>query len=64
MRENEKPEGYDVAMYYTPETHAQNVQVIMSQVGDDTNWKMCLDTSIEADAEAKVGVENKMVELY
>ncbi|XP_037554173.1 vitellogenin 3, phosvitinless [Nematolebias whitei] len=56
MRENEKPEGYDVAMYYTPEAHAQNVQVIMSQVGDDTNWKMCLDTSIEADAEAKAHI--------
>uniref|UniRef100_A0A3Q3FKW0 Vitellogenin 3, phosvitinless n=1 Tax=Kryptolebias marmoratus TaxID=37003 RepID=A0A3Q3FKW0_KRYMA len=56
MNENQKPEGYDAAMYYTPEANAQNAQLIVSQVGVNTNWKMCLDTSVEADAEAKAHV--------
>lgn len=54
---DQKPEGYDAAMYYTPEASIQNAQVIVSQVGANTNWKMCVDTTL--DAEAKVGVKKK-----
>lgn len=59
MTGNQEPEGYDAAMYYTPEANTQNAQLIVSQVGADTNWKMCFDTSLEAEAEAQVGVENQ-----
>uniref|UniRef100_A0AAQ6II12 Vitellogenin 3, phosvitinless n=1 Tax=Anabas testudineus TaxID=64144 RepID=A0AAQ6II12_ANATE len=45
MSGNQKPEGYDAAMYYTPEADFQNTQLIVSQVGEATNWKMCVDTS-------------------
>uniref|UniRef100_A0A3P8VDW2 Vitellogenin 3, phosvitinless n=1 Tax=Cynoglossus semilaevis TaxID=244447 RepID=A0A3P8VDW2_CYNSE len=43
---NEKPEGYEACVYYTPEANMKNTQLIVSQVGDDTNWKMCLDASV------------------
>ncbi|XP_033936675.1 vitellogenin 3, phosvitinless isoform X2 [Pseudochaenichthys georgianus] len=53
---NQKPEGYDAAFYYTPKAKTQSAQLIMSQVGGDTNWKMCVDTSVRAKVEAKVHV--------
>lgn len=43
---NEKPEGYEACVYYTPEANMKNTQLIVSQVGDDTNWKMCMDASV------------------
>lgn len=51
---NQKPEGYEAAMYYTPEANHYNAQMIVSQVGEATNWKMCMDTSVNMAAEAKV----------
>ncbi|XP_015826097.3 vitellogenin 3, phosvitinless [Nothobranchius furzeri] len=54
--QNQKPEGYDVAVYYTPEANAQNAQLIVSQVGANTNWKLCLDTSLDARVKAKTHV--------
>ncbi|XP_024134082.1 vitellogenin 3, phosvitinless [Oryzias melastigma] len=53
MDENQKYEGYDAAMYYTPEANAHSAQLIVSQVGANTNWKMCVDTSVDARPEAK-----------
>uniref|UniRef100_A0A8D3CBF9 Vitellogenin 3, phosvitinless n=1 Tax=Scophthalmus maximus TaxID=52904 RepID=A0A8D3CBF9_SCOMX len=40
LSDNEKPQGYDAAMYYTPEANIKNTQLIVSQVGEDTNWKI------------------------
>lgn len=57
MDENQKYEGYDAAMYYTPEANAHSAQLIVSQVGANTNWKMCVDTSVDARPEAKVRVK-------
>lgn len=57
MSGNQKPEGYDAAMYYTPEANIQNTQMIVSQVGEDTNWKMCVDTTVHTHAEAKVDIK-------
>lgn len=54
MSGNQDPEGYDAALYYTPEENSQNAQLIVSQVGMNTNWKMCVDTSADAHAELKV----------
>ncbi|XP_039984094.1 vitellogenin 3, phosvitinless isoform X2 [Xiphias gladius] len=53
---NQKPEGYDAAVYYTAEANIQNTQLIVSQVGEDTNWKMCMDTTVKARAEAKAHI--------
>lgn len=58
MSGNQKPEGYDAAMYYTPEADFQNTQLIVSQVGEATNWKMCVDTSVNNNAEAKVNIKH------
>lgn len=54
MSGDQKPEGYEAAVYYTPEANSQNTQLIVSQVGEDTNWKMCLDTTVNAHVDAKV----------
>ncbi|XP_074491254.1 vitellogenin 3, phosvitinless [Sebastes fasciatus] len=54
---NEKPEGYDAVFYYTPEANLRNVQLIVSQVGQDTNWKMCIDTTMNAHADTKAHVK-------
>lgn len=51
-----KPDGYDASIYYTPEANTENAQVIMSQVGEDTNWKMCVDTIVHAHDEAKAHI--------
>ncbi|KAM3876377.1 vitellogenin 3, phosvitinless [Diretmus argenteus] len=57
MSGNTKPEGYDAAVYYTPEPNMENVQLIVSQVGEDANWKMCTDAIVDkAHAEAKAHV--------
>lgn len=57
MSGNQKPEGYDAAVYYTPEADVQNAQLIVSQVGEDTNWKMCVDTTARGRAEVQVDTE-------
>ncbi|XP_061831451.1 vitellogenin 3, phosvitinless [Nerophis lumbriciformis] len=56
MNRNLKPEGYDTAVYYTPEARVQNTQLIVSQVGENTNWKMCMDTVLENHAAAKAHI--------
>nr|XP_057930076.1 vitellogenin 3, phosvitinless [Doryrhamphus excisus] len=56
MAGNQKPEGYDTAVYYTPESKLQSTQLIVSQVGDSTNWKMCMDTALDNRAEAKAHI--------
>ncbi|KAM7011880.1 vitellogenin 3, phosvitinless [Tautogolabrus adspersus] len=53
---NQKPDGYEASIYYTPEANTKSAQLIMSQVGEDTNWKMCVDTIVHAHAEAKAHV--------
>ncbi|XP_077572922.1 vitellogenin 3, phosvitinless [Stigmatopora nigra] len=50
---NLKPEGYETAVFYTPTSSLKNTQIIVSQVGDNTNWKMCMDLEQQARAEAK-----------
>lgn len=60
MSDNQKPEGYEAALYYTPEACTQNAQLIVSQVGEDTNWKMCIDTIVNARIEAKVRIKQTL----
>ncbi|KAM6922087.1 vitellogenin 3, phosvitinless [Xenentodon cancila] len=56
MSGNQKPDGYDAALYYTPEENSQNAQLIVSEVGVNMNWKMCVDSSVVAHAELKTHV--------
>ncbi|XP_029285316.1 LOW QUALITY PROTEIN: vitellogenin 3, phosvitinless [Cottoperca gobio] len=57
MSNNQKPEGYDAAFAYTPLATTKNAQLIVSQVGEDTNWKMCIDTTMKAHIEAKAHIK-------
>lgn len=41
-----KPEGFDGAFYYTPEAQTENVQLILSQTGEEANWKLCTDAIV------------------
>lgn len=64
MSGNLKPEGYDAAIYYTPEANTENAQMIVSQIGEDTNWKMCTDGAVSrVHAEAKVLVTESKRDL-
>ncbi|XP_075340505.1 vitellogenin 3, phosvitinless [Odontesthes bonariensis] len=67
MSGNQKPEGYNAAMYYTPTANIQNSQLIVSQVGENTNWKMCVDTSMDVhavtEARVKWGAECQTYEM-
>uniref|UniRef100_A0A665UXN5 Vitellogenin 3, phosvitinless n=1 Tax=Echeneis naucrates TaxID=173247 RepID=A0A665UXN5_ECHNA len=56
MSGNQKPVGYDASVYYTPEGNVQNTQLIVSQVGEDTNWKMCMDTVMSAHINTKAHI--------
>uniref|UniRef100_A0A3Q3K2X2 Vitellogenin domain-containing protein n=1 Tax=Monopterus albus TaxID=43700 RepID=A0A3Q3K2X2_MONAL len=53
MSGNQKPEGYDAVMYYTPEEDIHKAHVIVSHVGEATNWKMCINTAVNTHSEAK-----------
>lgn len=56
MSGTQKPEGYDASMYYTPEAGIQSTQLIVSHVGEATNWKMCLDATLAAQDKAKAHI--------
>ncbi|XP_077390473.1 vitellogenin 3, phosvitinless isoform X2 [Festucalex cinctus] len=53
---NHKPEGYETAVFYTPMRNLRNTQLIVSQVGDNTNWKMCMDMVLDGRTEAKANL--------
>ncbi|XP_056131908.1 vitellogenin 3, phosvitinless [Lampris incognitus] len=65
---NLKPGGYDATVYYTPEMNMANVQLIVSQVAEDANWKMCMDATVdkvhtEAKAHMRWGAECQPYEM-
>uniref|UniRef100_A0A668AAY5 Vitellogenin 3, phosvitinless n=1 Tax=Myripristis murdjan TaxID=586833 RepID=A0A668AAY5_9TELE len=62
MSGNMKPEGYDAAVYYTPEANMENVQLIVSQVGEEANWKMCTDAVVDK-AHMRWGAECQSYEM-
>uniref|UniRef100_A0AAY4ERJ3 Vitellogenin domain-containing protein n=1 Tax=Denticeps clupeoides TaxID=299321 RepID=A0AAY4ERJ3_9TELE len=39
-----KPEGFTAAVYSLPAAQKDNIQFIVSEVGEDANWKMCTET--------------------
>ncbi|XP_041695037.2 vitellogenin 3, phosvitinless [Coregonus clupeaformis] len=47
MSGNTKPEGYEAAAYYTPAAQMDNTQLIVSQVGEEANWKLCTDANVD-----------------
>uniref|UniRef100_A0A8C7LT01 Vitellogenin 3, phosvitinless n=1 Tax=Oncorhynchus mykiss TaxID=8022 RepID=A0A8C7LT01_ONCMY len=47
MNGNTKPEGYEVAAFYTPAAQMDNTQLIVSQIGEEANWKLCTDANVD-----------------
>lgn len=50
----QRPEGYEGALYSSPEDSMPNSQLTVSQVGENANWKMCIDSAMSATSETKV----------
>ncbi|XP_053491065.1 vitellogenin 3, phosvitinless [Ictalurus furcatus] len=44
---NVKPLGYEAAVYYTPDTQKDDIEVIISEAADEANWKICVDANID-----------------
>ncbi|KAL6108038.1 uncharacterized protein ACO6RY_18668 [Pungitius sinensis] len=53
---NEKPEGYNAVFYYTPD-EVKKTQLIVSHVQENSNWKICIDTSMKARVGAKANIK-------
>uniref|UniRef100_A0AAZ3NSF7 Vitellogenin domain-containing protein n=1 Tax=Oncorhynchus tshawytscha TaxID=74940 RepID=A0AAZ3NSF7_ONCTS len=47
MSGNTKPEGYEAAAFYTPAAQMDNTQLIVSQIGEEANWKLCTDANVD-----------------
>uniref|UniRef100_H3C2Y7 Vitellogenin 3, phosvitinless n=1 Tax=Tetraodon nigroviridis TaxID=99883 RepID=H3C2Y7_TETNG len=52
----QRPEGYEGALYYNPEAGVPNSQLTLSQVGENTNWSMCMDSTMMAPSETKANI--------
>ncbi|XP_072294395.1 vitellogenin 3, phosvitinless isoform X2 [Eucyclogobius newberryi] len=50
----QKTEGFDVSFYYMPEGESRSTQFIVTQVGQSSNWKMCVDAAVAEEAKAQV----------
>uniref|UniRef100_A0A8C7LXR5 Vitellogenin 3, phosvitinless n=1 Tax=Oncorhynchus mykiss TaxID=8022 RepID=A0A8C7LXR5_ONCMY len=67
MNGNTKPEGYEVAAFYTPAAQMDNTQLIVSQIGEEANWKLCTDANVDkvraANSLQKWGAECQSYEM-
>uniref|UniRef100_A0AAQ4P1C5 Vitellogenin 3, phosvitinless n=1 Tax=Gasterosteus aculeatus aculeatus TaxID=481459 RepID=A0AAQ4P1C5_GASAC len=59
-----KPEGYNAVFYYTTE-EVKKTQLVVSHVKENSNWKICIDTSVKAlvGANIKWGAECQSYEM-
>ena len=54
---NVKALGYEAAAYYTPTKQRDDIELIVSEVAEEVNWKICADLSVQKiQAGAKVGI--------
>ncbi|KAL2090106.1 hypothetical protein ACEWY4_014794 [Coilia grayii] len=47
-----KADGYTSALYHLPAGQTDNVELIVSQVGEEDNWKLCGDAHVDKAAES------------
>lgn len=60
-----KPDGYQTAVYYLPSAQRDNVEFIVSQVGQEANWKMCGDAHLDkVEESAKVATLQSSSKKY
>uniref|UniRef100_A0AAR2IJ16 Vitellogenin domain-containing protein n=1 Tax=Pygocentrus nattereri TaxID=42514 RepID=A0AAR2IJ16_PYGNA len=65
---NVKEVGYEAAAYYTPAKQRDDIELIVSEVAEEVNWKICADLSVqkiqaEAKAHFKWGAECQTYEV-
>uniref|UniRef100_A0A4W4HES3 Vitellogenin domain-containing protein n=1 Tax=Electrophorus electricus TaxID=8005 RepID=A0A4W4HES3_ELEEL len=63
-----KPRGYEGSAYYTPTTQMDDIELIISEVAEEVNWKICADANIDkiqsgAKAHFKWGAECQPYEV-
>ncbi|XP_053094184.1 vitellogenin 3, phosvitinless [Pangasianodon hypophthalmus] len=44
---NVKPLGYEATVYYTPDRQKDDIEIIISEAAEETNWKICVDANID-----------------
>ncbi|KAI4904260.1 hypothetical protein NFI96_031791, partial [Prochilodus magdalenae] len=44
---NEKELGYEATAYYTPARQRDDIELIVSEVAEEVNWKICADLSVD-----------------
>ncbi|XP_035630502.1 vitellogenin 3, phosvitinless [Oncorhynchus keta] len=59
MSGNTKPEGYEAAAFYTPAAQMDNTQLIVSQIGEEANWKLCTDANVDKVRQEKLKMHLK-----
>nr|XP_046155261.1 vitellogenin 3, phosvitinless [Oncorhynchus gorbuscha] len=59
MSGNKKPEGYEAAAFYTPAAQMDNTQLIVSQIGEEANWKLCTDVNVDKVRQEKLKMHLK-----
>uniref|UniRef100_A0A3B3QGD8 Vitellogenin 3, phosvitinless n=1 Tax=Paramormyrops kingsleyae TaxID=1676925 RepID=A0A3B3QGD8_9TELE len=40
---NDKPEGYETTVYLTQAAEKDEIQLLVSQIGEEANWRLCVD---------------------
>lgn len=63
MRSSHRPEGYEADLYYHPEANLPNMQLIVSQVGENANWSVCIDSTMRPPSQTKVK-KHRRAELH
>lgn len=52
-----KPLGYEGVAFYLPTAQRDNIEMIVSDVGEEANWKMCVNANTDkSQSSAKVKV--------
>lgn len=54
MSSRQRPEGYEAALYYRPEAGPPKMQLNVSQVGENANWRLCMDSTMRPPSQTKV----------
>lgn len=42
-----EPLGYEATLYYTPDAQRDDIEIIISEAAEETNWKICVDANID-----------------
>ncbi|XP_011613259.2 vitellogenin 3, phosvitinless [Takifugu rubripes] len=56
MSGSQRPEGYEAALYYRPEASLPNMQLNVSQVGENANWRVCMDSTMRLPSQTKANI--------